>query len=74
MNREQRRKQQRIEAKQRKSIRPYVLCEAQRESGLDDGDIFTIAGWKQNKDGTFNKNCILGEETKFVAKTVEAKQ
>lgn len=72
MNREQRRKQQRIDAKKRKEIFPGGYLEFPKDEeelyGIKDGDIYTIAGLKRNKDWTLDRNCRPGEETRFIVK------
>jgi len=68
MNREQRRKAEREEAKKRKSMFP-VFCDVQPELAqtLNPGDKFTVAGLRKYKDGTYTLRCKPGNETVFTA-------
>ncbi len=69
MNREQRRKAEREDAKQRKAMWPDGFCAVPPELAptLKTGDKFTIAGLRRRKDGTFTLRCKPGNETVFIA-------
>ena len=75
MNRQERRKQQRIDAKDKRRIWPsgtveIPLDECLMRSGIKDGDMFTIAGVKRHKNGVIVRDCKPGTETTWVAKMV----
>jgi hypothetical protein len=69
MNREQRRKAAREDAKQRKAMWPNGFCTVPPELAptLKTGDKFTIAGLRRRKDGTYTLRCKPGNETVFTA-------
>jgi hypothetical protein len=73
MNREQRRKAEREEAKQRKAVWPGGFCTVPPELAqtLKTGDKFTIAGLRRRKDGTYTWRCKPGNETVFTAQDAE---
>ena len=65
MNREQRRK----EAKTKKTIWPSGYIECPKNTGLTEGEKFTIAGIQRMENGHIIRNCEPGKETVFIAKT-----
>lgn len=75
MNRQERRKQQRIDAKEKRRMWPrgtvdIPLDDCLIRSGIKDGDIFTISGIRRMKNGVIVSNCKPGTETPWIAKLV----
>lgn len=62
MNRAERR------AKHKKDkTKPVTMFGLPESTGLKNGDVFTIAGYKKLKNGNLIKDCKPGEETMFTA-------
>ena len=66
MNREQRRAQERIDSKISRSNTVEIPVEISGK--IEDGEKFTIKGYKVNSDGTMTTDCKKGNETVWVAK------
>lgn len=64
LNRKERRAKRKIPLHLRHD---FLSVEVPSDSGLKDGDRFTVKGHKRNQDGTLDRNCKEGEESVFIA-------
>ena len=70
MNREQRRAEERLARKAQRQMWPSGEVQAPADTGLEEGDKFTIAGMRRLKNGHITRNCKPGTETVWIAKVI----